>query len=274
MASRRDDRESRGDRPRTAPPRNRRQEERRSDRGSQRGSEASYVSGGSRGSYTERRPPNEPSRNQERRRPKSQDGGSSRGGYSDGRRNIVSIAANPIHENARDLNQFAMNSSPHQGGRLPNGRLLAGVVPDGMLYHPRSGYSRTQFGGLWEDHKTEDRAWPPQSNTKSGFSDFDANEPTECSTYQHHFGLTFDGADTMGQYKPNATGTSTALRGVNGYGRSKNGGYFMREKLGELKRYKHEDSWRAMPSWARGMPEPTRPGPGYTRTDQGGYFRT
>lgn len=78
----------------------------------------------------------------------------------------------------------------------------------------------------------------------------------------------------MGHVKPNMKGTATALRGVNGYGRNVNGGYFMREQLGELKRYKHAESWRAMPEWARGIPEPTRPGPGYTRNDQGSYFRT
>jgi len=143
-----------------------------------------------------------------------------------------------------------------------------------MVFHPRSGYSRTQFGGLWEDHKNEDRPWPPQSATKSGFSDFGYDEPTENSTYQQHFGITFDGADTMGHTKPNKAGTSTLRRGVNGYGRNPTGGYFMREAFGDLKRYSHADTWRAMPAWARGIPEPTRPGPGYTRTDQGGYFRT
>jgi len=78
----------------------------------------------------------------------------------------------------------------------------------------------------------------------------------------------------MGHVKPNMIGTATTPRSVNGYGRTCNGGYFMREQLGELKRYKHEDAWRAMPAWGRSMPEPTRPGPGFTRTDMGGYFRT
>jgi len=167
-----------------------------------------------------------------------------------------------------------MNSPEFQGGRLPNGRLLAGTSPDQMVFHPRAGHSRTQFGGIWEDHKNEDRPWPPQSATKSGFSDFGHDEPTDSSTYQYHFGLSFDGDDTMGHVKPNMVGTATSLRGVNGYGRNVNGGYFMREQFGELKRYKHADSWRAMPAWARGIPEPTRPGPGYTRTDMGSYFRT
>lgn len=78
----------------------------------------------------------------------------------------------------------------------------------------------------------------------------------------------------MGHVKPNMLGTATTPRSVNGFGRTCNGGFFMREQLGELKRYKHEDAWRAMPAWGRSIPEPTRPGPGYTRTDMGGYFRT
>jgi hypothetical protein len=167
-----------------------------------------------------------------------------------------------------------MNSPEFQGGRLPNGRLLSGTAPDTMVFHPRSGASRTQFGGIWDEHKSEDRPLPPRSGTKSGYSDFGHMEPTDSSTYQYHFGLTFDGNDTMGHVKPNIVGTSTALRGVNGYGRNANGGFFMREQLGDLKRYSHTEAWRAMPSWARGEPEPTRPGPGFTRTDQGGYFRT
>lgn len=105
-------------------------------------------------------------------------------------------------------------------------------------------------------------------------SDFGYSEPTEMSTYEYHYGLTFDGQDTMGHVKPNVAGTATTLRGVNGFGRNVNGGYFSREQLGGLKRYTHADAFRAMPAWARGIPEPTRPGPGYTRTDQGGYFMT
>jgi len=165
-----------------------------------------------------------------------------------------------------------MNSPAHAGGRLPNGRLLSGAAPEGMTHHPRAGCSRTQFGGIWEDHKTEER--PVQSNTRTGFSEFGDAEPTENSTYAHHFGFWFDGGDTMNHQKPNMVGTSTGVRAVNGYGRNANGGFFMREKLGEIKRYKHADSWRGMPQWARKQPEPTRPGPGYTRTDMGGYFRT
>lgn len=275
MPPRRDDQNSRGGRPRTAPPRDRRREERRDDRGgeerrsnrgSQRGSNASVVSGGS-GSYTERS-----SRGGERRRPKSQDGSGYRGDR--GRGGTGDGTQVPIHQEPKDMNQFAMNSPSHTGGRLPNGRLLSGVQPEGMVFHPRSGFSRTQFGGVWEDHKTEDRPWPPQSCTKSGFSDFAPDEPMDASTYQSHFGITFDGTDTMGHVKPNTTGIMTAVRTVNGYGRSVNGGFFVREKLGDLSRYKHTDAWRAMPAWARGMPEPTRPGPGYTRNDQGGFFRT
>lgn len=157
---------------------------------------------------------------------------------------------------------------------MPSGRLLSGVSPEGMVFHPRAGASRTQFGGHWEDHKTEDRPLVPQSCTKSGFSDFGFDEPTEYSTYQNHFGVLFDGNDTMGHSKPNMAGVATASRGVNGYERNPSGGFVMRESMGALKKYSHADTWRAMPAWARGIPEPTRPGPGYTRTDQGGYFRT
>lgn len=145
-----------------------------------------------------------------------------------------------------------------------------------MVYHPRCGYTRTQFGGVWEDHKGAERPWEngPRSNTKSGFSDFGHDEPTDSSTYQYHFGSFFDGGDTMGHTKCNNTGTATAVRGVNGFGRNVNGGFTMREAFGDIKKYKHAESWRAMPEWARGIPEPTRPGPGYTRTDMGSYFRT
>lgn len=256
----------RGGRPRTAPPR----------RGSDRGSNASEVSGSrtSRGSRTERRPrtpESYSSRGSDLRRSKSQDArsgrGVERGGTGDGR-------YNPVHRAPKDINQHALNSAPHMGGRLPNGRLLSGLQPDGMTYTPRAGYSRTQFGGMWEDHKTEDRPTIPQSDTRCGLSDFGHDEPHECSTYAYHFGLTFDGKDTMGHMKPNFVGTSTALRGVNGYGRSCNGGFFMREQLGEMKKYNHTEAYRAMPAWARGIPEPTRPGCGFTRTDQGGFFRT
>jgi hypothetical protein len=176
----------------------------------------------------------------------------------------------------RDPNQFAMNSPPYQGGRNANGRLLSGVSPEGMVAHPRAGYSRTQFGGVWEEHRNdrvEELAFP-RTTTRSGFSDFAADDPMECSTYQLHFGQTFDGGDTMGHVKPNSSGVATSLRSVNGYGRSVNGGFFMREQLGDIKRYQHSEPWRSMPAWARGIPEPTRPGPGYTRNEQGGYFRT
>jgi len=165
-----------------------------------------------------------------------------------------------------------MNSPPTGGNRLPNGRLLSGAAPEGMINHPRCGQSRTQFGGIWEDHKTYDR--PAQSGTRTGFSEFGDDEPTEHSTYGNHFGTFFDGGDTMSHLKPNHRGIATVARGVNGYGRSVTGGFCSREQMGEMPKYKHSESWRGMPAWARKIPEPTRPGPGYTRTDQGGYFRT
>jgi len=221
------------------------------------------------GSYTERkqRPPTPRDSNGQRYRPKSAEGGSNRGsdygGYPQ---------KNPMHEVTRDPNQFAMNSPQHTGGRLPNGRLLSGWATEGMVHHPRCGQSRTQFGGMWEDHKIGDR--PVQSNTRTGFSDFGADEQPEASTYGHHFGTFFDGADTMSHLKPNKCGFATVARGVNGFGRNATGGFCTREQMGDLPRYNHADTWRGMPAWARKIPEPTRPGPGYTRTDQGGYFRT
>lgn len=172
------------------------------------------------------------------------------------------------------MNQYSLNSPAHGGGRLPSGRLLSGYNNGEMVHSPRAGYSRTQHGGMWEDHKAEHRPWPPQSATRTGLSDFDVNEALETTTYTMHYGHTFDGYDTMGTCKPNVTGVSTASRSVNGYGRNPNGGYFLREQMGEPKNYNHGEAYRAMPAWARGKPEPTRPGPGYTRTDLGGFFRT
>lgn len=180
----------------------------------------------------------------------------------------------PMHRNSRDINQYSLNSPAHGGGRLPSGKLLSGFSRNDMVHSPRAGHSRTQFGGFWEDHKTEHRPWPPQSATKTGLSDFDANEALETTTYSQHFGTTFDGYDTMGSSKPNVTGVSTAIRSVNGFGRNPNGGFYLREQMGEPKSYNHGESFRAMPSFARGKPEPTRPGPGFTRNDLGGYFRT
>lgn len=114
----------------------------------------------------------------------------------------------------------------------------------------------------------------PQSDTRCGLSDFGHAEPHEIGTYQYHFGLSFDGKDTMGHMKPNMVGHATASRAVNGFGRSANGGFYQREALGEMRKYNHAEAYRAMPAWARGIPEPTRPGCGFTRTDMGGYFRT
>jgi hypothetical protein len=235
------------------------------------------------GSYTERkqRPPTPRDSNGQRYRPKSADGGSNRGSvsYRGSQASYVSGSSyggypqkNPMHEVTRDPNQFAMNSPAHTGGRLPNGRLLSGWATEGMVHHPRCGQSRTQFGGMWEDHKIGDR--PVQSNTRTGFSDFGDVEPPDTSTYAHHFGTFFDGADTMSHLKPNKCGFATVARGVNGFGRNATGGFCTREQMGDLPRYNHADTWRGMPAWARKIPEPTRPGPGYTRTDQGGYFRT
>lgn len=275
-----------GARPGTSPPDGRRSPGGRSN--ATRSPQGSVVSGGSNGggSYTSRDPrsPKTPgsqgSDGRQRNRPKSADG-SYRGSYGgasyrgDGGSPNDGMQ-NPIHNIPRDRNQYAMNSPQHMGGRLPNGRLLSGSAPEGMLHHPRCGTSRTQFGGIWEDHKTPavtgDR--PAQSNTRTGFSEFGDNEDTEKSTHQHHFGTFFDGSDTMSHVKPNKRGMATVMRGVNGYGRNATGGFCTREQMGELPRYKHADSWRGMPAWARKIPEPTRPGPGYTRTDQGGYFRT
>jgi len=190
-----------------------------------------------------------------------------------GRAGTGNLKTNPLHMIPRDKNQYSINGGPPNGGRLPSGRLLSGVKPDSMVYHPRMGSSRTQFGGIWEDHKTEDVI--PKSITKSGYSDFNYDDPHESTTYANHFGAYGgSGEDTMGDVKPNVIGTATMTRGVNGFGRNRTGGFYMREQLGELKRYKHVDAWRSMPSWARCIPEPTRPGPGFTRNDQGGYFRT
>jgi len=288
MATRGDNRNTRsagdkGGRSGSSPPDGRRGGERR---GSDTRSQRSGASGGSgsRGSASnpERRSPRTPqsrdSTGQPRNRPKSADG-SFRGSYyssqrGDGLSPTSPTGGNPLHQVQRDVNQYAMNSPPTTGGRLPNGRLLSGTAPDGMLHHPRCGTSRTQFGGIWEDHKCTERPVQVPSGTRTGFSEFGDAEQTDTSTYQNHFGTFFDGDDTMSHVKPNIVGTATATRGVNGYGRNANGGFTMREKLGDMRRYKHADSWRGMPAWARKIPEPTRPGPGYTRTDQGGYFRT
>jgi len=196
----------------------------------------------------------------------------SRSGYDKG--SAGRGQSDPMHKTPKDLNQFSLNSPAHNGGRLPTGRLLSGQSTLNMVQSPRTGYSRTQFGGLWEDHKNENRPWPPQSATRTGLSEFDASEALEHTTYSNHYGHTFDGTDTMGSSKPNVTGVSTRTRCENGYGRNPNGGYYLREQMGEPTQYNHGESYRAMPSWARGLPEPTRPGPGFTRTDLGGYFRT
>lgn len=243
---------------------------------SPRSPQGSVISGGSRGSYTQRpqtyrrAPESLDSTGRPRQRPRSADGSycsraSSYASY--GERSSGRMQQDPRQ-------QYGMNSPATTGGRLPNGRLLSGEAPDSMVHHPRCGQSRTQFGGIWEEHKTYDRFAPEQSNTRSGFSEFGDNEPTENSTYQQHFSTFFTGGDSMGHLKPNLRGVSTAARGVNGYGRNTHGGFTAREQMGELPSYKHADAWRGMPAWARKIPEPTRPGPGYTRTDQGGYFRT
>jgi hypothetical protein len=143
-----------------------------------------------------------------------------------------------------------------------------------MLHTPRAGHSRTANGGIWEDHKTASKPWPPPSGTRTGYSDFGEVDPHETTTYANHFGATFDGYDTQGFQKPNVSGVSREIRAVNGYGRSAHGGFFMREQLGDVKKYNHAESFRAMPSHARGIAEPTRPGPGYTRNHHGGYHRT
>jgi len=241
---------------------------------SPRSSQGSVVSGGSytqRPQTSRRAPESLDSTGRPRQRPRSADGSycsraSSYGSYGGER------SPGRMQQNRQ---QYGMNSPSTTGGRLPNGRLLSGQAPDTMVHHPRCGQSRTQNGGIWEEHKTFDRFAPEQSNTRCGFSEFGDNEPTENSTYQQHFvGGSFAGGDSMGPSKPNTRGISTATRGVNGYGRSATGGFTSREQMGGLPSYKHADAWRGMPAWARKIPEPTRPGPGYTRTDQGGYFRT
>lgn len=166
----------------------------------------------------------------------------------------------------------AMKAIP-AAGQTPRTPLLSGQTFDGKAYTPRSGYSRTAFGGIWEDHKPPDGPWPRALN-HCGFSDFDPDEPTDVSTYKYHFSLFYDGEDTAGHMKPNRMGTATAMRAINGYERNELGGYFQRHAFGEPKEADLSDGFRAIPSWGRKIAEPTRPGPGYTRTDMGGYFRT
>jgi len=274
----------RGDRrPETAPSRDRPQIARgtsgRSDRGLGRAPSEGGRSGGGysmRSASNDGRGSNLGGSQTERRRAKSADGGS-RGSRSDrgygGQPRQSPGSGASFQPSARDVNPLSINAPPHNGGRLPNGRLLSGRTPGGAVHGPRCGQSRTQFGGIWEDHKSPNRDGAPVKNTSSGLSEFGGDEPTQPSTYQAHFKIDYDPSEGQFQ-KPNEIGIATIVRGVNGYGRSRHGGYFLREQLGEMKRYSHVDAFRAMPDWARGQPEPTRPGPGYTRTDQGGFFRT
>jgi len=167
----------------------------------------------------------------------------------------------------KDLKDFS--GDPSFRTKTP---LLSGQAFDTMVYTPRAGYSRTVFGGIWEDHKPQEGMWPRALN-HCGFSDFDPDEPTDTSTYKYHFSLFYDGEDTAGYAKPNRVGTATATRGINGYERNDLGGFFQRHAYGDPKQTDMTEAFRAIPPWSRKLAEPTRPGPGYTRTDMGGFFQ-